>query len=181
MRDIFLSTAGEFARSDFSGALGGGNGAIERVDPVGDARADDGVEPQLGHVPGVLGEGGVECADGESLPCVEALDSAREWDRTDGVGVLDACVKVRVKYLWLSSVQMEMIIFARIWPSLFGDLGDLDVLTLPSAMYWDDKATLTTASCTKARLLTLLEGWLLMIPVGVLLPSRCPSLRSTEG
>lgn len=84
IRDIFLSTAGEFVRSDFSGALGGGKGAIERLAPVGDARADDGVEPQLGQVPGVLGEGGEEYAEGESRPCVEALDTVREWDRMGG-------------------------------------------------------------------------------------------------
>ena len=86
IRDIFLSTAGELARSDLSGALGGGKGAIERLPPVGEARADDGVEPQKAQAPGVFGEGGEDCADGESRPCVEALETVRECDRIEGVG-----------------------------------------------------------------------------------------------
>lgn len=99
IRAIFLRTAGELARSDLSGAPRGGNGEIERGTPAGEARADDGVEPQFGHVPGVLGDGGDDCADGDSLPWLDALESARVCDRTDGVGVPDVRVKVNVKYL----------------------------------------------------------------------------------
>lgn len=68
IRAIFLRTAGEPATSDLSGAPRGGNGEIERGTPVGEARAEDGVEPQFGHTPGVLGDRGDDCADGDNLP-----------------------------------------------------------------------------------------------------------------
>lgn len=90
IRAIFLRTAGELARSDLSGAPKGGKGDIEKGAPVGDARAEDGVEPQFGHMPGLLGDEGEDCADGDRLPRLDALESALEWDRTDGVGVVDA-------------------------------------------------------------------------------------------
>lgn len=113
--------------SEFSGAPRGGNGATERGAAGGDIRADVRVEPQFEQMPGVLGEGGVDWADGDSFPWIEAFDRAcewdREWDRTDGVGVLDACVNVRVKYLCPSSVQIDMIILARIWPCEAGECG----------------------------------------------------------
>ena len=96
MRLIFLRIAGEAARSDFSGAPSGGKG-LESGAPIGEARADGGKEPQLGHLPGVLGEGGVDWGDGESLPLVEAFEIARECDFFDLRRVSDPFVNDKVK------------------------------------------------------------------------------------
>lgn len=85
--------------SEMPGAPRGGKGEIESGAPNGEATADDGVDPQLGHMPGVVGDEGEDCADGESVPWLEAFDSARVWDRTAGVGAFEKCVKLSVKNL----------------------------------------------------------------------------------
>ena len=96
MRESFLRTEGDDARSDLAGAPGGGKGVMDELWAEGDVKAGEYSEPQFGQKLGLPGEDASEREDGDMALWLCIRDVVRECVRAGGSDALELAVKVQV-------------------------------------------------------------------------------------